>query len=75
MRGREVKEMDPRTFTISQWIAVGMFITVSLATAGFWQDLVSPKIAISVSGGLMWFGSILQFLLTGKMPEPKAPVA
>lgn len=58
-----------KDWTAAQWISVAMFVTVTLATAGWWQDVVDVKTASTISGALVWVGSVLNFLLTGKMPD------
>ena len=69
----ERKKKMLENMTPARWIAVGHIAIVSLAGAGFWQDLVDVKTAAAISGGLVWVGSILQFVMTGKVPAATEP--
>lgn len=62
---------NPMTWTWVQWVNFVSFVIFSLAGASWWTAMVSPEAVASVVGGLGWLASILNFMVTGKVPDPK----
>lgn len=67
--------IDLKNMSAAQWLNVVIFAIGSLAMAGWWQDFVSPSIAVAISGALTWVSSLLNFVLTGKAPSSTPPAS
>ncbi len=60
--------MNPINYTPTQWLNVAAFALASLATGGWWTDMLDPKVTAFVTGGITYVVTVLNFMLSGKPP-------
>lgn len=65
--------MNPKDYTVTQWMNIVAFALASLATGGWWTDFLSPQTAAFATGGLAYIVSLLNFMVSGPtVPKPPA---